>query len=241
MWNEPGDYGITIQPGTRMTEMGLRIPFDEIGGLSFEERLTWARKDERGIRDAVARCRPSRHQDTGDCTPFHLIFFLYDIYGHDKKAIIQRIYEESGASDAATAAAPTRSISTPRPRAPKAVDAGSVAAPVLVKMKRLCALLKARLIGAQSPCWAGVHLVDAFLREPEPVVWLRLERDAGRQTLARLFLIRGPEDRFAARLGPFGISIVATNQASDEAPLAEALKGLLRVAILACRQDQSAS
>lgn len=225
MGQEPECFGITVRPGMRMTKDGLRLPFDEIGGVAFKERLVSGRKSASDLRETIARYggpRPSSLQalawrDAWEEIPYHLMFFLYDIYGHEKKASIQKICGDLLEGLVLSSPRPTP---TPPP--------APIPPFIFAEAKNLCRLLRDALLSGQPPNWAGFRLGDVFMREHDPAVWLGLERDGSEPILLRLFRIRGPEDRFAARLGPLGLSSETPGPVSQEI-VSAVLKSLLQV------------
>jgi pyruvate-formate lyase-activating enzyme len=92
MGHAPGAFGIAPRPGRRLTGVGWRMAFDEAPGLEFEARDDWAMRASDEIRALVASLGPPPYCSTSNTIPYHLIFLLYEAFGHDGSRRIRQIY-----------------------------------------------------------------------------------------------------------------------------------------------------
>ncbi|MBI4678083.1 MAG: hypothetical protein HY748_10920 [Elusimicrobia bacterium] len=108
------------------------------------------------------------------------------------------------------------------PAAPAPTPGPQAFPPPLAEIQAVFDLLRAGLPSEAKSRWKAHRLDEVVLDPSDPVVWLRISRVGakGDPALVRVFWIGGFEDRFAARLGPVGVSLGA-ECVIDDAFLAE--------------------
>ncbi len=95
---EPGKFGLRLRraaPGTRMdlfsaveTPNNFSEKFDEIGGLTFEQKDAQIRRSTRILAETVKEVASER---AIDFEHIHLLMYLYSVFGHGRKDLIRRI------------------------------------------------------------------------------------------------------------------------------------------------------
>jgi hypothetical protein len=91
--HDAGHFGLSVRPVQEMTSKGMRIPYDELGGPRWEERTRAAAHDAGELRRWVAGLPGPGLANASNDIPFHLIFFLYEVYGHAGLSAILEAYE----------------------------------------------------------------------------------------------------------------------------------------------------
>jgi radical SAM superfamily enzyme YgiQ (UPF0313 family) len=89
--HSPEAFDVVVRPGRAMTPVGWRRAFDEVGGMTFEKRVEWTEKVEQELRSLVNSLGPVPFADRFNAVPFHLVFLLYQVFGHERFSNIRRV------------------------------------------------------------------------------------------------------------------------------------------------------
>jgi radical SAM superfamily enzyme YgiQ (UPF0313 family) len=89
---QPGRFGVEVLGHGQATEQGIRIPYS-VEGREFEDLCSTAHETRRRMYAEIEKAQGGIFDDL--LIDYHLIFWLYRVFGHDNKPAITKVIKEA--------------------------------------------------------------------------------------------------------------------------------------------------